>query len=116
MANASTKRRTKRTARARRAAREGVASGGLRVSRDVISRRLGDEVILVNLKTDRVYALNQTAARFWELLASRRSIQSIERQLMREFTVEPSKLGRHISGLLSTLKAKKLIHGGRRVG
>ena len=111
MANAGKKRPTKLAGKARRA-KPKRASGGLRVSREVVSRRLGDEVILANLKTDRVYALNQTAARFWELLASRRSLESAERQLIREFAVEPSKLARQVAGLVSTLKAKKLVQRG----
>ena len=82
---------------------------GLRVSRDVVSRRLGDEVILVNLATDRVYALNQTAARFWELLASRRGLPSIERALGREFAIEGAKLSREITRLVASLEAKKLV-------
>ena len=35
---------------------------------DVVFRRLDDEVVLVNMKTNLIYALNPTAARFWELL------------------------------------------------
>jgi len=81
----------------------------LRVSGDVVSRRLGDEVILVNLATDRVYALNQTAGRFWELLASRHGLPSIERTLAREFAIEGAKLSREIARLVSSLEAKKLV-------
>ena len=35
---------------------------------DVVSRRLGDDTVLVHLKTNRIFALNPTGARFWELL------------------------------------------------
>src|SRR5829696_3032146 len=36
---------------------------------DVSWRRLGDEVVIVHLKTNQIYRLNRTAARFWELVA-----------------------------------------------
>ncbi len=85
------------------------ASRALRTSGDVVSRRLGDEVILVNLKTDRVYALNETAARFWELLTSRKSLRSVEQALAKEFAVDDAKLSREIARLVSTLRAKKLV-------
>lgn len=90
------------------------ARAGLQVSSEVVSRRLGDEVILVNLKTDRVYALNPTAARVWELLAARRSLASIERKLAEEFSVDGSKLARDVTRLLATLRAKKLVRAKRR--
>ncbi len=82
---------------------------GWSVSRDVVSQRLDDEVVLVQLKTDCVYALNQTAARFWELLASKKSLDAIERQLEQEFAVDKPTLERSVARLLSVLRAKKLV-------
>jgi hypothetical protein len=112
MAKTGKKSSPKRGSRSRPKRARQAARGALRVSGDVVSRRLGDEVILVNLQTDRVYALNQTAARIWELLASRRSPQFIERTLAREFAAEGPKLSREIGRLLSTLRAKKLVYRG----
>jgi hypothetical protein len=31
--------------------------------------RVGEEAVLVNLKTNRIYSLNHTRARFWELIS-----------------------------------------------
>jgi len=33
------------------------------LSPDTVATRVGDEVVLVDLKTDRIYTLNRTAAR-----------------------------------------------------
>jgi coenzyme PQQ synthesis protein D (PqqD) len=114
MAKTGNKRATKRSGGSvPRPARRRIRAG-LQVSGDVVSRRLGDEVILVNLKTDRVYALNPTAARVWELLAARRSLASIERKLVEEFSVDGSKLSRDVAKLVTTLRAKKLVRAKGR--
>jgi hypothetical protein len=34
-------------------------------NRDVVARRLKDEIVLVHLRTNRIYSLNRTGARFW---------------------------------------------------
>ncbi len=39
-----------------------------RCSPDVTARRLGENIVLVHLGTDRIYELNPTAARIWELI------------------------------------------------
>ncbi|MGH7896443.1 MAG: PqqD family protein, partial [Candidatus Binatia bacterium] len=80
-----------------------------RVSDDVIARRLGDEVIVVQLKTDRVYALNDSAARIWELVASGRSVREIQRAVAEEFAVDPAILERSIRRLLSRLNSRRLL-------
>jgi hypothetical protein len=46
----------------------GPGRGELRPEDDVVSRRLEDEVVLVHLRTNRIYKLNETGARLWELL------------------------------------------------
>lgn len=109
------KKASKRPAAGRRARASGSrASAAWRVSAEVVSQRLDDEVILVDLTTDRVYALNDTAARVWELLASGRSIEHIERKLAQEFTVSPAHLRRSVTRLVSMLERRKLVREARR--
>jgi hypothetical protein len=74
-------------------------------SYDVVSRRLGDEVILVNLRTNRISSLNRTGARFWELLSDGRDWNEIQASLREEFDVEPDQLDRELETLVRTLAA-----------
>ena len=61
-----------------------MADGGLPVpSPDVVARRVDDEVVLVNLQTNRIFALNSTGARFWELLEGGADRVEIEETLSR---------------------------------
>jgi hypothetical protein len=114
MAKMGSKRANKRRARSSATPGRPRRGAAFQVSAEVVSRRLGEEVILVNLKTDRVYALNPTAARLWELLAARRSVASIERKLAEEFSADGAKLSRDVAKLVATLRAKKLVRAKRR--
>ena len=82
---------------------------------DVVSRRLADEVVLVNLRTNRIFALNRSAARFWELFDAGRPRAEIADALMSEFDVEPDRVDHEIDGLLASLTAEGLVaaHGDR---
>ena len=82
---------------------------------DVVSRRLADEVVLVNLRTNRIFALNRSAARFWELFDAGRPRAEIAETLVSEFEVEREHVDREIDGILSSLSAEGLVaaHGDR---
>jgi hypothetical protein len=76
---------------------------------DVIAQRVGDEVILVNLRTNRMYSLNLTGARFWDLLTMEHDIGRIHAQLLSEFDVDAAQLQREIDTLLALLKEAGLV-------
>ena len=72
-------------------------------------RDFGDETVLVDLKTNRIFSLNATGSRFWVLLATERDRDRIERQLLEEFEVDAAALRHEIDGLLASLEAEGLI-------
>lgn len=76
---------------------------------DVIFRRLGDEIVLFHLETDKFYELNGTAARFWELLQSGHDPTQIKLQMLGEFAVDPGGLALEIDAMLKTLSQENLI-------
>jgi hypothetical protein len=79
------------------------------VNPDVLHRRVGEEVVLVNLRTNQVFALNETGARFWELLAEGRSRDQIEQELLVEFQVESERLAQEIDELLVALERENMV-------
>jgi hypothetical protein len=81
----------------------------VRPNPNVISRRIGDEVVLFNLDSDRFYELNGTAARFWELLSTGQDSIQIREQLLSEFAVEAAQLDGEAAGLLESLRRENLI-------
>lgn len=78
-------------------------------SPDVVSRRLGDEVVLVHLKTNRIFALSPTGARFWELLSDGRSRPEIEAELQREYDVSREDVSAEIDSLVRALQVEGLV-------
>jgi hypothetical protein len=81
----------------------------LRPNAEVSWRRLGDEVVIVNLKTNQIYRLNRTAARFWELLAEGSDRATAERVLAEEFDVEDDELHHETTSLVSELSNEGLL-------
>ena len=80
-------------------------SMSMRPSTDVVYQRVGEELVLVHLKTNQIYALNETGARFWELVCEGRSRPEIESQMLEEFDVEPAALAGEIDALLVELES-----------
>lgn len=78
---------------------------------DVVSRRLGEEVVLVHLKTNRIFSLSPTGARFWELLSDGRTRADIESELLREYDVSAEDVAVEIDSLLRALEREQLVRG-----
>ena len=76
---------------------------------NVIFRRLGDEIVLFHLQTDRFYELNGTAARFWELLCEPDGGARIHEKMMAEFAVDADDLANETEALLASLRKEDLV-------
>lgn len=81
-------------------------------SPDVVSRRVGDEVVLVHLKTNRIFALSPTGARFWELLSDGNSRPEVETQLLDEYDISREEVSAEIDSLVETLQVEGLVGDG----
>jgi coenzyme PQQ synthesis protein D (PqqD) len=81
----------------------------LSAAADVVSRRLEDEVVLVNLRSNRIFSLNRTGARYWELLLAGNRRAEIKTQLAGEFGVEPDDVAREIEKLEQELVSEGLV-------
>lgn len=80
---------------------------------DVLTRRLDDERVLVHVGTGRIYSLNDTGARFWELLAQGCDREEIETALREEFTVDRETLRRELDRLETELVDAGLLETSR---
>jgi hypothetical protein len=78
-------------------------------SDDVVSRRLDDIVVLIHLKTNRIFELNATGARLWELIGAGSTAGEIRDILLSEFDVEPAELDREMATLTTLLTSEELI-------
>ena len=76
---------------------------------DVVSRRLDDVVVIINLKTNRIFELNSTGGRLWELLSEGASLSTIQGRMRTEFDVSDSDLTHAIKALGDWLSSEGLI-------
>jgi len=85
------------------------AEPSIRMYDEVIVRRMGESAVLVHLSTNRIYELNETGARIWELLERGQSSTEIIRQLCGEFTVSPKEATEAYDQLLTDLLKQGLV-------
>lgn len=76
---------------------------------NVVGRRMGQEFVLIHLQTNRVYALNRTGARLWELLGAGCDRDQLRERMAREFHVSDATLAGEIERLLKSLVAEDLV-------
>ena len=78
---------------------------------DVVSRRLGDEAVLINLRTNRMFSLNRTGTRAWELLQTGHDWSAVRSVLLDEFDVQPAMLDRELETVSVSLALEGFVPG-----
>jgi len=75
----------------------------------MVSRRIADEVVLVPVsrkvgEIDGLYALNEVAARIWDLIDGERSLTQLRDALVEEFEVREAQAQEDLIELVAQLK------------
>ncbi len=70
----------------------------------VSARRLNTTGVLVHLRTNNIFELNDTGMRVWELLASHTTVDAIPGILAEEFDVDADEAARTVVGALRTVR------------
>lgn len=91
------------------AGEEGTGGSTLRPAPEVVVEKIEDTSILINLRTNRMFELNSTGTRFWELLVDGNDLDAIKAQLMREYDVDQPTVASEVDELLARLEAEHLI-------
>lgn len=78
-------------------------------NKDVVAQRMGSECVLVHMQTNRVFELNRTAARFWELLSAGLDLDEIRKKMLEEFNVDADRLEKEMEGILSSMVKENLV-------
>jgi hypothetical protein len=80
---------------------------------NVVARRLDDATVLVHLDTSRIFTLNPTGARIWELLTGDThdlDVAALERLLHDEYHVgDDEQLHGEVTALLRQLEEEQLV-------
>ena len=80
-------------------------------SESIVSRRIGDEYILVPIRQDvgdleSIYTLNETGALIWELIDGKLKVSEIKESLIKAFEVEPEEAEKDLVEHLQQLGAR----------
>jgi hypothetical protein len=76
---------------------------------DVIAKRLDQTTVLVDISTSRIFELNETGTRIWELLGQGLNVEQIVQHLVSEFEVEDSQAAEELKTLLFQLRDQGLV-------
>ena len=88
---------------------EASLSTTLKTNPGVIAKRLDDVAVLVDVSTNRIFELNHTGARVWELLGEGLDKEQIVRHLADEFEVDSPTVANEVDSLLGRLRIEGLL-------
>lgn len=81
----------------------------LKIPDEVVFQKVGDETVLLNLKTGTYYGLESVGTRMWELVADKGTLAGIVESMLEDYEVTPEDLQRDILRLVEELQANGLI-------
>jgi hypothetical protein len=81
----------------------------LRPDPEVISKRLEGVTVLVHIPTNRIFELNETGSRVWELLGQGLGVDRIVHHLVDEFQVDDVRAADEANGFLVRLRTAGLL-------
>ena len=76
---------------------------------DVLTRTVGDELVLLDLARGVYYGLNPSGARIWELLVSGLSIRETAARIAEEHEVTAEDAERDVIRLVEELRNRELV-------
>lgn len=79
------------------------------VPKNVLSRTVGTETILLNLDTSTYHSLNAVGGRFWTLVQAGSDFQQALTVMRGEYAVDPAQLESDLRTLCAELQSLKLI-------
>jgi hypothetical protein len=73
------------------------------VSPDVVSQELDGETVLLDLRSEQYYVLDDVGTRMWQLLTTLPDLAAVCAQLLEEYEVDEPTLRRDLSALIAKL-------------
>lgn len=81
----------------------------VRAAKDVVSQQVGEEAILLNLKTGVYWSLNSSGAAVWQQMQKTASVPRIIAALQAEFDASEAELRAAVGALLAELSREGLV-------
>ena len=84
----------------------------VRVPSDILISEVGGESVLLNLKNERYFGLDDVATQMWKALVASDSIQAAYERLLAEYDVEANRLRQDLDDLIQKLLEQGLVEVG----
>jgi hypothetical protein len=84
-------------------------SDRVRIAPEIMFREVGDESVILDLRSERYLGLNDVGTRMWHALMGSGSIQTAYEVLLANYDVEPAELERDLRELVDQLVEMSLI-------
>jgi hypothetical protein len=81
----------------------------LQIPRHVLSQAVQDETVLLDLKQERYYGLDDVGSRVWALISAGVATSQLTECLMREYDVDERRLRSDLAALLDELVVAGLL-------
>jgi hypothetical protein len=79
---------------------------------DVLFTEIDNETVLLNIRTERYYSLDDIGTRCWQLLSEDGDVDSLVTRLASEFNAEPATLRQDVTDLIQRLTEAGLLTPG----
>ena len=84
-------------------------SSRLAISDDVLMQEVGDEVVLLDLASERYFGLDPVGTRAWQLMPECASLDAVHERLCAEFDAPPALIGEDLLALADQLLEAGLV-------
>ena len=79
------------------------------VSDDVLMQEVGDEVVLLDLASERYFGLDPVGTRIWQLMPECETLDAVRLQLCEEFEAAPALIMQDLLALVRELSEAGLV-------
>lgn len=86
-----------------------MADSRLKPLPQVLARRMPGGTVLVHLESNRIFELNETGARVWELISEGLERDQVVQRLVQEFAVDATRASSELDALVADLEREGLL-------
>ena len=82
----------------------------INISSEVLTQEVGGETVILDLKSETYFGLDEVGTRIWQLLVEQEDIRTITATMLNEYDVEENQVEKDIQNLLTQLDEAGLIN------
>ena len=81
----------------------------IEISSEVLTQEVGGETVILDLKSESYFGLDEVGTRIWQLLVEQEDIRTITATMLNEYDVEEKQLEKDIQNLLTQLNKAGIV-------